>query len=607
MANKAPSAKVQELLAKARANLAAKKAAELTSDDQPFMEKSELPPTSQDRIQKLMQEIKEGRKQAEAKEEAAVPVATTEAAEIAKECFGVATEEEGELEYNEKQEEAVTRALNGESFCLIGQAGTGKTATVRRICRQLILSGRVGFIKADTKYLHSGRPAISVHAFTRRATTNVRKQLPVDIRSNCITVHKLLEFEPTNVMNEEGKEVLRFMPRYNRQNKLPGSLRVMIFEESAMISTELFASVIDALPDPKAVQFIFLGDLNQLPPVYGDAILGYKLLELPVVELTHVYRQALKSPIIRLATHIRHGNIIPMNEVKEGKWNEETEDGKLTIIPWTSKVDATKGLLTMGAFFTKAIDAGKFDPETDMILCPFNKEFGTIELNKLIQNHLGKKRGAIVHEVIAGFSKHYLAEGDRIMFDKEDATIVRIAKNPKYMGTKPQIATTTLDRWGIEHGKISAELREQDAAEDLVNIDKLLFATEGAMADIEDKTNQASHIVTVKMSEDDSEVFLNTAGEINLILGGNALTVHKAQGCEWERVFLLIHSSHAVATQRELLYTGITRARQELTVICELTTFIKGVASQKIRGNTLAEKAEYFKGKQERKRKELQL
>jgi ATP-dependent exoDNAse (exonuclease V) alpha subunit len=50
-------------------------------------------------------------------------------------------------------------------------------------------------------------------------------------------------------------------------------------------------------------------------------------------------------------------------------------------------------------------------------------------------------------------------------------------------------------------------------------------------------------------------------------------------------------------TQRELLYTAITRAKEELYIICEPETFTKGVLRQRIKGNTLVEKAEYFKGK----------
>ena len=47
----------------------------------------------------------------------------------------------------------------------------------------------------------------------------------------------------------------------------------------------------------------------------------------------------------------------------------------------------------------------------------------------------------------------------------------------------------------------------------------------------------------------------------------------------------------------ELLYTGVTRAREELYIICEPDHFVKGIQSQRVKGGTLEEKAEYFKGK----------
>ena len=50
-------------------------------------------------------------------------------------------------------------------------------------------------------------------------------------------------------------------------------------------------------------------------------------------------------------------------------------------------------------------------------------------------------------------------------------------------------------------------------------------------------------------------------------------------------------------TQRELLYTAVTRAAKELYVICEPQTFVTGVRSQKIKGTTLREKSEFFKGR----------
>jgi superfamily I DNA/RNA helicase len=51
--------------------------------------------------------------------------------------------------------------------------------------------------------------------------------------------------------------------------------------------------------------------------------------------------------------------------------------------------------------------------------------------------------------------------------------------------------------------------------------------------------------------------------------------------------------------QRELLYTGVTRAREELYVICEPESFTKGIVGQRIKGNTIEEKSAFFKGKLE--------
>ena len=76
-----------------------------------------------------------------------------------------------------------------------------------------------------------------------------------------------------------------------------------------------------------------------------------------------------------------------------------------------------------------------------------------------------------------------------------------------------------------------------------------------------------------------------------------SLTVHKSQGSEWKKVYCIFHQSHNTMIQRELLYTAVTRAREELYVICEPDTFEKGINGQRIKGNTLAEKYEYFKGK----------
>ena len=81
-----------------------------------------------------------------------------------------------------------------------------------------------------------------------------------------------------------------------------------------------------------------------------------------------------------------------------------------------------------------------------------------------------------------------------------------------------------------------------------------------------------------------------------------ALTIHKSQGSEWRKVFLFLHNSHSTLLSRELLYTGITRARHELYIICEgdnkgkPNTMLQGAGRPVIPGTTLREKIAYFSG-----------
>lgn len=492
---------------------------------------------------------------------------------------------------NSKQGEFVSLASSAQSCVLIGAAGTGKTTCQKAVVQSMIQKGILGLLDAQGhKHLPSQTPGVVICAYTRRAVANIKRNMPADLQNNCITIHKLLEYQPTyyttfDPVTGEEKNKMVFEPARNAANPLPQSIRCIIFEESSMIGTDLHQQVIDACPHNP--QIIYLGDIQQLPPVFGPAILGFKLLELPVVELTEVYRQALESPIISLAHRILSGNTLSSTEFPEWK-----KPGQLTIHPWKKKIDAGNALNSAGQFFIAAESKGAYDPEEDVILIPFNKSFGTDELNKIIGNHLAKKYNSPVYQVVAGFNKHYFRVGEKVLFDKEDAIITDIQPNPSYTGTPALPSSPTLDYWGYDSDARAHHNTETG------DVDFLL--SQVAMAgNSEDRVRQSSHIIKVKMSSSDTEIKLDKAAEINSLLLGYALTVHKSQGSEWRKVFFVCHQSHATMLQRELLYTAVTRAREELYIICEPETFVKGIQSQRVKGNTLAEKAEYFKGKQE--------
>lgn len=562
--------------------------------------------------------------------------------------------------------------LTGKSGCLIGPAGTGKTTTMRAIIHAMVMSGRVPILPETLahKYLKGGLPGIYGGAFTRIATRNLRNNCPADIQPNIHTHHRLLEFEPEtfDVPDEKNpgrtKKVRLFKPTRHAFRTLPRELLVYIFDETSMLGMRLHQQVMDAIHPGIVPQIIYIGDIAQIPPVMDDAILGYKMLETlkegTCVELKQVYRHA--GAIVNLANHIRVGNTIPDNRsvipyignlrklprkvidtwFQTDGWTQvdthrytKTEDGStVSIAHWKNRLEGEVGQLQaiqnlalynpakdQGGFFVKEIQAGKYDPMKHMILIPYNKAVGSIELNKFIAHYLQRRRiiewqgknpgkevpaDMSVYEVIAGRVKHYLAVGDKVFFEREEAIITKININASYAGRPPKAHSPTLDRWG--HDSAGGTMTEEGYGDDI----EMLLNIDVGSNDDEERKNQASHVVYIKKIADLDDFgiepdSINTAAEINGLIGGYALTIHKSQGSQWEKVYVVLHNSHNRNLQRELLYTAITRAQHELYVICEPESFIQGVLSQHIVGNTLEEKAKFFIAKAEEAKKRQDL
>lgn len=503
------------------------------------------------------------------------------------------------LSFNPEQLAAIELGLQGKSFCLIGAAGTGKTTVTQELIARLQRAAHMRPLADSTKHLNQGAPGIVICGFTNKAVNNIRKKLPTNLQGHCITIHKLLEYAPTyyEVVDDEGqmKTTMRFEPSRFAGNPLP-HISTIIFEESSMIGTDLYKEVLEALPRPSSTQFIFLGDLNQIPPVFGPSILGFKLAELLTVELTHVYRQALESPIISLATAIRTASDdVPVSLTTTVK-TDKGDHGNLTIHPWKKRIDKDSAILVMKNFLNKMIDSKEYNPAEDMILCPFNKSFGTVELNKIIADKLAKDSKATVFEVIARYTKSYWAVGDRVLVDRHEAVITKITNTVGYVGKLPRTESATLDRWGYDP--------ESDTPTNELTADQILNVLDslGGSEDDEAK-NLASHTITVYFPDLDESRDLNTAGEINSMLLGYCLTIHKSQGSEWQRVFLFLHDSHATMISRELIYTAVTRAKHSLYIVCEGNTSGKMNSLERaaqrpiIPGITLQEKIAYFADK----------
>lgn len=480
---------------------------------------------------------------------------------------------------NEQQLQAPQYAIEGTSFCLIGSAGTGKTTTQRITVAELEDAGRIrpiGSIGYPSMTYEAGMLAVGIFSFTNKAVNNIREALPAKFKPMCTTFHSVLEYHPVFEEYEDfdargrpmgTKVAMDFIPRFGKTAGGKGlaqflpHLDVVIVEEAGSVPTELWDVFVSALPNPEDTVFIFLGDLNQLPPVFGDAVLGFKLLDLPIVELTTPYRAALLSPITCLADTIKNGVVLNDDQLKAFESMNGKGYGNISINPFKAKARGMakeKMCASFGAHVYQWVKDGKFVQDESVILCPFNKTFGTIELNKWIGEAYREMQNLTTYHVIAGEQSHYFCEGDRVMFNKVECRITGFEVNRKYQGIMPLNASRELDRWGKNKGN-EALTRVS------MSLDEMLEQTGEQMGDA-GKVRQSSHVIELVSMDGRFKYRAQSAGEVNSLMFTWALSVHKSQGSEWPHVIFVIHDAHKTMWKRELIYTAITRARSQLDI-----------------------------------------
>lgn len=490
---------------------------------------------------------------------------------------------------NKEQLMARQLAENGKSFCLIGAAGTGKTFTQREIAKGLLTKGGLG----THQFRIQGEEApvtshgVAFVAFTKTAVANLSRAICSDpdlegeLKYNITTIHNLLEYAPETYYDyQDNKEKFRFAPRRHANRKL--DIRVLVIEESSMVGLDLWTNLLAALH--KGTIVVFLGDINQLQPVFGASILNYAQAQLPVVELTQVYRQAGDSGVLHNAHNILAGRSF-----------EELEDCRI-VRGGDVQHSQTKMSMMLAKTIPAWIEAKAYNPDTDIFLSPWNKhELGTINLNNIIAQHLTTVRGDITFHIQAGISSLYLAVGDAVMVNKKLGKVMKITRNNMYNGKPCKKESLYLNRWGLTTQSSTKEEEVEADINDGYLLDYAGLDIDSTLSSNENILRMASHIVEVLMEDDRLEI-LSSTGELsptNFSLA-YCLTVHKAQGSQWKKVFFIMHKDHAVSIHRELLYTAITRAEKEVVLIAKDYLIQKAIDTPKIKGNSLQEKLDYF-------------
>lgn len=318
------------------------------------------------------------------------------------------------------------------------------------------------------------------------------------------TIHRLLEV----TFDADGNRTFV----HNREN--PIAADALIVDELSMVDVLLFASLLEAVP--RGCRLILVGDTDQLPPVGAGNVLGDLIAsgKVPVVELKEVFRQAMESLIVMNSHRIVRGEMPDLS----------ARSGDFFFMSRSSTAAVEKTICDLVCRRLK--EAYGYSPLTDIqVLCPSRKGgLGTGNLNNVLRDQLNPpapdKKEIKIFDLV-------LREGDKVMQVKNNY----------------DIQYSYLDEAGNEH--ISAGIYNGDIG-------------------ILKSVNKAAGVLEVWFDERRAMYPIESAGELELAY---AITVHKSQGCEFSAVIMPVFQVVPNLSYRNLLYTAVTRARNQMILV----------------------------------------
>ena len=285
--------------------------------------------------------------------------------------------------------------------------------------------------------------------------------------------------------------------------KRPLKCDVLVVDEVSMLDIPLALFLFRAIAPGTTV--VMVGDSDQLPSVGPGTFLMDLILsgKAHVSHLSKIYRQGLNSRIITNAHAVNAGRMPDLSPVPREK---------LSDFYWIEKDDPEQVVADIGKMVCQRIPQRfKFDPMRDIqVLTPMNRgSCGTKLLNETLQEQINPSAGNKPSFI---FGEKKFRSGDRVM---------QIRNN--------------YDK-GVFNGDMGR----------LVYID------------------HTEKIFRIRFDETVVEYDFIEADQIVL---SYAVTVHKSQGSEFPVVIFPLLTQHYIMLQRNLLYTGMTRAKKLLIII----------------------------------------
>lgn len=311
---------------------------------------------------------------------------------------------------------------------------------------------------------------------------------------------------------------------YNEDNPLDTDL--IIIDEMSMVDVVLFEKLLRGIKDN--TKLIIVGDVDQLPSVGAGNVLKDLINsnKIKFTKLIDIFRQSENSNIIVNAHKINNG--------KEPILNEKNSD---FFFLNTDAPSITRNIV-VDLISRRLPKAYGYDYSKDIqILTQSRKGIcGVFELNKLLQDILNPKTEA----------------SDEILVGNK---LFRV--NDKVMQTKNNYNLSFIDDEGEENfGVYNGDMGH------IIFIDK------------------SSNKLTVEM--DDKRLIEYSLEDLDNLELAYAITIHKSQGSEFKSVIIPMFDGYKLLQTRNLLYTAITRAKENIVIVGD-----KNVMINMIRNNTI--------------------
>lgn len=399
-------------------------------------------------------------------------------------------------------------------------------------------TGKTTTINSIIKLFTSEGLDIMLAAPTGRAAKRMTEATGYEAK----TIHRMLELSGSS--EESGRRGAFF----GRNEDNPLETDAVIIDEASMVDIHLLYALLKALSP--GTKLIFVGDDNQLPSVGPGQVLHDMLRSecYESVELERIFRQSEQSDIVVNAHKINRGEEIALDNKSKDFFFLERED---TGVIYKHMIQLILEKLP------SYVDAS---PTQIQVLTPTRiGSLGVEALNKVLQKYLNPPNDKKPEYV---FGENILRLGDKVMQVKNNYNLT----------------WEIMSRYGIA----------ADSGTGVFNGDI------GVITDI----NKGMQTLTVEF-DDRRQVVYPFSGLDELELA-YAVTIHKSQGSEYPAVIMPLLGGPKMLLNRNLLYTGVTRAKKCVTILgsrSTLNTMIHNI-SEKNRFTGLAARIREIEGGQ---------